>query len=84
MKTAILITIIFLSNYKPIITACRQAEHEVSMGDVFNRINDLRPPKCFLAHYKYHYYRVTNGLESLSPIWESLTDLENAIKELEQ
>jgi len=82
MKTLFLITLILFSasNSPPVFVNCR---YKMTAGEFHNSIMAANKYRK-LANMKYHFYRVTNGLEPLSPIWKSLTDLETAIKELEQ
>jgi hypothetical protein len=72
------------SNLPPVFIECGPGEQELTMRFIFDNYDRLYPPKCFLSNMKYHYYRVTSGLEPLSPKWESIEELENAIKELDQ
>lgn len=85
MKAILLITLIFLSaaNLPPVFIECGSSTYDLSMGQYINAIHNAN--RYFrLNNLQYHYYRVTNGLEPLSPIWDSLSDLENKIKEYEQ
>jgi hypothetical protein len=72
------------SNLPPVFIECDSTSHDLTMRFIFDNYEKLYPPKCFLSNMKYHYYRVTKGLEPLSPKWESIEYLENKIKELEK
>ncbi len=82
LKLLFILVMLSYGNIPPVITGFREKPNVMTNGEMWNTAwSTIR--KNEVNNLKFHYNGVVSGKWTLSPIYDSLEELENLIKEKE-